>query len=126
MTEPIVVRVNGLMTREDYEDLRRTIKRESQNIIVLPPQSELLYPPNCGWIPITEQEPNTGEHILITVLWEKGVDTAYDDDYEVMEEDWVVGEYEIRKGTATPLVKRIHERTIAWMKMPEPYRRKEE
>ena len=79
-----------------------------------------------GWIPRSEQEPDTGNHILITVLWEKGVDTFFDDDYEVMEEDWVVGEYEIRQGTATPLVKRIHERTIAWMPMPEPYRRKDE
>lgn len=80
------------------------------------------------WIPRTEQEPNIGEHILITVLWEKGVDTAFDNDYEVMEEDWGVGEYEIRQGTATPLVKRIHEITIAWMPMPKPYKaeRKEE
>ena len=74
------------------------------------------------WIPRTEQEPNIGEHILITVLWEKGVDTAFDNDYEVMEEDWGVGEYEIKEGTATPLVKRIHERMIAWMPMPKPYK----
>lgn len=75
-----------------------------------------------NWIPRTEREPDTGGHILITVLWEKGVDTFYDNDYEVMEEDWGVGEYEIKKGTATPVVKRIHERTIAWMPMPKPYR----
>ena len=79
-----------------------------------------------GWIPRTEQEPNIGEHILITVLWEKGVDTAFDNDYEVMEEDWGVGEYEIKNRTATPMVKRSHERMIAWMPMPKPYRGKEE
>ena len=78
------------------------------------------------WIPRTEREPDTGGHILITVLWEKGVDTAFDNDYEVMEEDWRVGEYEIKEGTATPLVKRIHERMIAWMPMPKPYRKKED
>ena len=80
------------------------------------------------WIPRTEREPDTGGHILITVLWEKGVDTFFDNDYEVMEEDWAVGEYEIKEGTAAPLVKRIHERMIAWMPMPKPYRaeRKEE
>lgn len=79
-----------------------------------------------NWIPRIEREPDTGGHILITVLWEKGVDTAFDNDYEVMEEDWRVGEYEIKEGTATPLVKRIHERMIAWMPMPKPYMRKEE
>ena len=75
-----------------------------------------------NWISRTEQEPNIGEHILITVLWEKGVDTAFDNDYEVMEEDWGVGEYEIKEGTATSMVKRIHERMIAWMPMPKPYK----
>lgn len=81
-----------------------------------------------NWIPRTEREPDTGEHILITVLWEKGVDTAFDNDYEVMEVDWGVGKYEIKQGTAVPLVKRTHERMIAWMPMPEPYKgeRKEE
>ena len=79
-----------------------------------------------NWIPRTKQEPDTGGHILITVLWEKGVDTAFDNDYEVMEEDWEIGEYEIKEGTATPLVKRIHERMIAWMPMPKPYMRKED
>lgn len=78
------------------------------------------------WIPMAEKKPDTGDHILITVKWEKGVDTAFDDDYEVMEEDWAVGKYEIANGTATPIVKRIHERTIAWMPMPEPYKEKEE
>lgn len=74
------------------------------------------------WIPFSERKPDTGGHVIITVLWEKGVDTAFDDDYEVMEEDWGVGEAEIAKGTATPLVKRIHERAIAWMPMPKEYR----
>ena len=75
-----------------------------------------------NWIPRSEREPDTGDHILITVLWEKGVDTFFDNDYEVMEEDWGVGEHEIKEGTATPVVKRIHERMIAWMPMPKPYR----
>lgn len=79
-----------------------------------------------GWIPRTEREPDIGDHILITVLWEKGVDTLFDNDYEVMEEDWAVGEHEIKEGTATPVAKRIHERMIAWMPMPKPYRGKEE
>ena len=39
-----------------------------------------------------------------------------------MEEAWGVGEYEIKEGTATPMVKRIHERMIAWMPMPKPYK----
>ena len=74
-----------------------------------------------NWIPRTEREPNTGEHILITVLWEKGVDTAFDNDYEVMEEDWWAMD-------DSPLSQRIKARTIAWMPMPKPYRaeRKEE
>lgn len=81
-----------------------------------------IIPSAQQWIPFSERKPDTGSHILITVLWEKGVDTAFDDDYEVMEEDWGVGEYEIKEGTATPLVKRIHERAIAWMPIPDPYR----
>lgn len=71
-----------------------------------------------GWIPITEQEPPAG-HIIVTILWEKGVDTAYDDDYEVFEEDWWAMD-------DSPLSQRIKARTIAWMPMPKPYRRKEE
>ncbi len=68
------------------------------------------------WIPISEQEPPCG-HIIVTVLWEKGVDTAYDDDYEVFEEDWWAL-------NDSPMAQRIKARTIAWMPMPEPYKRR--
>ena len=67
-----------------------------------------------GWIPIEEKEPPCG-HIIVTVLWEKDVDTAFDDDYEVFETDWWAL-------NDSPMAQRIKARTIAWMPMPEPYR----
>lgn len=66
------------------------------------------------WIPIDKQKP-IADHVLLTVKWDE-------DDYEVIVEDWGVGEYEIAEGMALPLVQSIHKHAVAWMPMPEPWR----
>lgn len=63
------------------------------------------------WIPIAKQQPPVG-HVLVTVLWEKDVDTAFDDDYEVTEMDYWVERHEQTRAS---------ERVIAWMPLPQPY-----
>lgn len=65
------------------------------------------------WIPINKKKPN-GDHVLLTVKWDE-------DDYEVLVEDWGIGEWEIAAGVATPLVQSIHHRAVAWMPMPKPW-----
>jgi hypothetical protein len=44
MMEPIIVRINRYLTKEEYQCILEDIKRKNQNIIVLPPECELLYP----------------------------------------------------------------------------------
>ena len=61
------------------------------------------------WIPITEKEPDTSDHILVTVRWGE-------DDYEVMELDyWVTKEF------PTDLGERVLKHITAWCPLPEPY-----
>lgn len=72
-----------------------------------------------NWIPRTEREPDTGDHVIITVKWS-------DADYEVMEDDWGCTVAEVNDGTATPIVQEMYKRMIAWMPMPKPYRGKNE
>lgn len=63
------------------------------------------------WIPIDEEEPHGGDHVLVTLYWEE------DDWYEVCEMDYGVLKYEEDK---------ILERVTAWMEMPEPYKREKD
>lgn len=56
------------------------------------------------WIPISEQEPTTGEHVLVTIKWSE-------QDYEATELD-----YGVEKNKKDPA------NIIAWMPLPIPYR----
>ena len=78
---------------------------------------------NCGhrrienkadkWIPITEAEPNTADHVLVTYKWD-------DDDYETSELDYWVNKYEAEHGNER--CKFFHDHIIAWQLKPMPYR----
>ena len=57
------------------------------------------------WIPITEQAPPEGNHILVTLKWKE-------DDYEVCELDYGMDKHEGG---------RLASKVIAWMYMPKPY-----
>lgn len=62
------------------------------------------------WIPIIEREPDTTDHVLVTVKWAE-------DDYEVTELDyWVTKKY------PTTVGREIIDHIIAWKPMPQPYK----
>ena len=65
------------------------------------------------WIPITEVEPNTSDHVLVTYKWD-------DDDYETSELDYWVNKYEAEHGNER--CKFFHDHIIAWQLKPMPYR----
>lgn len=70
------------------------------------------------WIPITEKEPDTADHILVTCKWDE-------DDYEVCELDYGVTKHYANNGNDEESVKwckRMIEHVIAWMYMPGPYK----
>lgn len=65
------------------------------------------------WIPITEAEPNTSDHVLVTYKWD-------DDDYETSELDYWVNKYEAEHGNER--CKFFHDHIIAWQLKPMPYK----
>ena len=65
------------------------------------------------WIPITEVEPDTSDHVLVTYKWD-------DDDYETSELDYWVNKYEAEHGNER--CKFFHDHIIAWQLKPMPYR----
>lgn len=66
-----------------------------------------------GWNPITESEPNTTDHVLVTYKWD-------DDDYETSELDYWVNKYEAEHGNEK--CQFFHNHIIAWRLKPKPYR----
>lgn len=50
MKDPIVVRINKFLTRDDFRKEAEKFKRDNPDIIVLPAEYELLYP---DVIPVT-------------------------------------------------------------------------
>lgn len=66
-----------------------------------------------SWIPITESEPNTSDHVLVTYKWD-------DDDYETSELDYWVNKYEAEHGNER--CKFFHDHIIAWQLKPMPYK----
>lgn len=65
------------------------------------------------WIPITESEPNTADHVLVTYKWD-------DDDYETSELDYWVNKYEAEHGNER--CKFFHDHITAWQLKPMPYK----
>ena len=60
------------------------------------------------WIPIEKEKPRGAEHVLVTLYWEE------DDWYEVCEID-----YGVLKADGNNLIDNV----IAWMPLPEPYKK---
>lgn len=65
------------------------------------------------WISITEAEPNTPAHVLVTYKWGN-------DDYEVSELDYWITKYEAENGNAQ--CKMFIDHVIAWRYMLAPYK----
>lgn len=63
-----------------------------------------------AWIPITEREPDTAEHVLVTIKWAE-------DDFEVCEID-----YGVMKYSKTDYMGKMLNHIIAWRPLPEPYK----
>ena len=68
-----------------------------------------------SWTPITESEPNTIDHVLVTYKWS-------DDDYEVSEMDYWVTKYGAEHGDKWCEKQMNH--VIAWREKPKPYKEK--
>lgn len=102
--------------RKDAIDLcTRFIEKESRGWVkraIKEVQTSLLGLPT-SWIPITEAEPNTSDHVLVTYKWD-------DDDYETSELDYWVNKYEAEHGNER--CKFFHDHIIAWQLKPMPYR----
>ena len=71
-----------------------------------------------NWIPIREREPDTADHVLVTVEWSK-------DDLEVMELDYGVTKYTLQNASNIYEIDELQalmDHIVAWMPMPEPYK----
>lgn len=77
--------------------------------------NRLEYLVNNAWIPITEREPDTAEHVLVTIKWAE-------ESFEVCELDYGVTHYEATITKLPCLSKDIINHVIAWRPMPEAYR----
>lgn len=68
MNDPIVVRINKFMTRDDFRHASEELKRDNPNIIVLPAEYELLYP---DVIPVTRCKDceNHGTRTNMCSIW---------------------------------------------------------
>lgn len=67
-----------------------------------------------NWIPISEKEPDTADHILVTYKWEE-------DDYEASEIDYGVAKY---CASTNSHCRNLIDHIIAWRYMPKPYKEK--
>jgi len=105
--DPILVQAGCFMSKDHIERLRAELKKEYENIIVLPAEVKVI---SGAWIPITEREPDTAEHVLVTIKWAE-------DDFEVCEID-----YGVMKHAEGPYAENIIKHVIAWRPLPEPYK----
>ena len=69
------------------------------------------------WVSITEHEPDTSDHVLVTIKWPEG-------EPEVCELDYGVEKYCAERGNK--VCKEIISNVIAWAYMPKPYTENEE
>ena len=70
MKDPIVVRINKFLTRDDFRHAAEELKRDNPNIIVLPAEYELLYP---DVIPVTRCKDceNHGTRTNMCDIWHR-------------------------------------------------------
>lgn len=67
------------------------------------------------WIPISEREPDTADHVLVTIKWAE-------DDFEVCEIDYGVTRYEATITKLPCISKDIIKHIVAWRPLPEAYK----
>ena len=110
LTEPIDLKgqetIVAMSVQRAKEKAIKTLRAKPSDLISRIKPSDLS---NSGWIPITEREPDTAEHVLVTVKWA-------DDDLEVCEID-----YGVIKAEPTPSGEIMLKHIIAWQPMPKPY-----
>lgn len=94
---------------EAWDKLSKRGRTEFDQVLMTLPSIES----SQDWIPITESEPNTSDHVLVTYKWD-------DDDYETSELDYWVNKYEAEHGNER--CKFFHDHIIAWQLKPMPYR----
>ena len=66
------------------------------------------------WILISEKEPDTANHVLVTYKWGE-------DDYEVSEIDYGMVKY---LASTNSYCQNLIDHVIAWRYMPKPYKEK--
>ena len=102
------VRVDAFMRKDDFKKFAEELREQDQNIIVLPPYVNLLYP-KMSWIPTSVQLPPNSNEVLVT--------GRHESDYKHL---WVGVDSYFREGGWLNF-----DEVTAWMPLPEPYRGKE-
>lgn len=94
----------------------RVVKLEADNrklfrkIVNLSIMNRLLEINVDAWIPISEREPDTADHVLVTIKWSE-------DDFEVCSLD-----YGVLSASRSTWDKDIIKHVIAWRPLPEAYK----
>lgn len=112
-SEPMVIRCKEQLTEEDFRAIATRIREESQNVIVIPCETEVVSSAEVaqGWIPVSERLPKDDKIVLVTddegfvrmMSHEYIPDGGY---WFTAEESIMVDESEI----------------VAWMPLPDPYK----
>lgn len=109
--QKIIVRVNRIVSKYDLDKFAEELKGKYPNIIVLPPEVDLMYP-SQNWIPIWVMPPEYRTECLFYTK-SGGYIVGYRED-AFGQDIYETGAF--ASGSFTPL---------AWMPLPEPYRRPE-
>ena len=94
----------------------RVIKLEAENMrlfrktLNLSIMNKILELDVDDWIPISEREPDTADHVLVTIKWA-------DDDFEVCSLD-----YGVLSASRSTWNKDIIKHVVAWRPLPEAYK----
>lgn len=103
-----ILRVNSIVRKEELRKMSEELKKQSDNIIVVPYDVDVVYPVIQGWIPVTERLPKESDgKVLITVSGK--VETGQ---YSEFSTTWFIGDMNGVGG----------DDPIAWMPLPEPWR----
>lgn len=106
-----ILRVNSIVRKEELRKMSEELKKQSDNIIVVPYDVDVVNPVIQGWIPVTERLPKESDgKVLITVSGK--VETG---EYSEFSTTWFKGDMNGVGG----------DDPIAWMPLPEPWRGQE-
>lgn len=114
-----ILRVNSIVRKEELRKMSEELKKQSDNIIVVPYDVDVVYPVIQGWIPVTERLPENNEEVLTTYIVNGNKNKRYtetatyydDDDGGKWSSPW--DEYRV-PGTRIEV--------IAWMLIPDPWK----